>query len=103
MKYKSYLLKSMAFFLAGVLLFETAYAQPLAPLPAHSAAGGNPGLSFRHFNIPEDLGRVTDFNWEGPDHPFVILIQDAHAVIECQQKTQELLAYLQQNYNLGSN
>lgn len=51
-------------------------------------------------NLPAELGRI-ERKWEGePNQPFVILVRDAHAIVEGQLTISEILNYLHNHYNL---
>ena len=74
-----------------------------AQLPVSSINNGSgqststPGIGDRII-IPEELGNIqTQFKAAG-DVPFIILIQDAHAIPDAQVSIQKIIDYLQDKY-----
>ncbi|GEM_PF-3545556 len=54
------------------------------------------------FSIPEDLGEIESVNpSENSSAPWVILIRDAHCVIEAQKNIGKILGFLQQRHGLN--
>ncbi|MBU3759575.1 MAG: hypothetical protein FGM27_06550 [Candidatus Omnitrophica bacterium] len=85
--------------IAVFLLSENAVAQPFpAVTPAvpdtslHSPTEG--------FVVPPGLGSIQEYFKASENAPFVLLIQDAHAVIDAQHSIQSLIGYIQKHYGV---
>ncbi len=89
---------------AGVtaLLFVTnlASAQPAVPLiPATPSSSLN--LSIDQVTVPEEFGSIQTQSRASSDKPFIIVIQDAHAILDAQNNTQELIRFFQEKYGIS--
>ena len=73
--------------------------------PAVPAAGIDPVASGafsvpESLKIPENLGEVKTFHRASGEAPFVILIQDAHAILEAQTSIRGLIEFLQKEQGI---
>ncbi|MDD5671384.1 MAG: hypothetical protein PHN49_07085, partial [Candidatus Omnitrophica bacterium] len=86
--------------LASFLVSNSTWGQPAIP----SVDLARPSLMISlpdQITIPEELGRIeTEFRGTGKN-PFVVYIQDAHAIIDAQDHIQNLIGYLQEKYGIG--
>jgi len=54
------------------------------------------------FKIPETLGSIqARFSDNVPGKPFVIIVQDAHGIVDAQNNIQKIIAHLQASYGLN--
>lgn len=89
----------------------TAYALALClsltdfcPLPAYAAAKMPPLTpeTLAQFRLPETLAAVEDISFPAEtdaDHPFLIVVQDAHAIAEAQTSIRKIIRYLHDHYS----
>ena len=51
--------------------------------------------------IPVNLGTIESrYHASNPEAPFIVILQDAHAIIDAQRQTQKLLGYFQKQYGI---
>lgn len=77
---------------------DLAFAQPLLISPKSEALISN--LLPAAISIPENLGTIQIQQKGGAENPFVVFIQDAHAVVDAQNNIQELIQYLNGKYGI---
>jgi hypothetical protein len=83
----------LIFFVAQHFLPATAQESALAdPVPSSAIEAS--------LHIPSELGRVEIEHRAGGERPFVILIRDAHAVIEAQSNIERLIRHFQEKYGV---
>ena len=85
--------------IAVFLLSENAVAQPF---PAVTPAVPDPSVHSptEGFVVPPRLGSIQEYFKASENAPFVLLIQDAHAVIDAQHSIQSLIGYIQKHYGV---
>jgi len=66
------------------------------PVPEQAVSPGLPDK----FNVPEELGTIQREYHSPETGPYVVVIQDAHAVTDAQARIQELIQYLQTTYQV---
>ncbi len=54
----------------------------------------------RGLTLPEELGKIKIQRPGAHNKPFVIFLQDAHAIVSAQVQTQHLIDYFQKNYSV---
>ncbi len=79
------------------LVTHTVFAGAVIP-PSPSAELST--LVPEKISLPAELGTIQKQVFAGRDKPFLIYIQDAHAVMDAQQNIQKLIAYLQEKYGI---
>ena len=78
----------------AVFSVPNSYAEPLPetrPIARNEAA-------IASLNIPDSLGDLGEIHFSRPEAPFVVILQDAHAVTDGQKSIQKLLAHLAAQY-----
>lgn len=90
-----------ALFTALIFLpVNTSWAQ--IPSPVTLPDRGPAELSsLERFIIPDELGRIESQYHAAPDKPFIVYIQDAHAIWDAQNHIQGLIEYLQEKYGVS--
>ncbi len=84
---------------AVFFLNNTAYGQPVSSLPPRMLSRGDPPVITK-ISIPSEIGSIqTQYN-ASESKPFVIVIQDAHAVLDAQNNIRELIELLQKEYGV---
>jgi|GEM_PF-3993678 len=88
----------------GTLFFFSASSLGWAQIPATVNAADRPEsvLIQEPLAIPEEFGTIQEQNLS-PDKtkPFIVFIQDAHAMADAQSNIQKILRYLQEKYHLS--
>ena len=69
---------------------------PLFGTPDNSALS----VKIDKVTIPEELGSIQTQVHEAPEKPFIIVIQDAHAILDAQNNTQALIRFFQEKYGV---
>lgn len=76
---------------------NAAWGEGLQPISI-IAEGGPQIIIPEHVEIPKELGSVQEEYIAAAKAPFVIFIQDAHAILDAQANIQSLIGHLQENY-----
>lgn len=82
------------------LFTNISWAQPAVQGQAVSAMPVMKVLTEK-LEIPEDLGSIQAEHRAGDGSPYVVYIQDAHAILDAQTKIEKLIGYLQDEYGIG--
>jgi len=91
--------KLIASLTAGLfLLSDVALALPIQISPTTSTA--NRQALEAGFQLPSELGSISVEHYSGNDKPFVVLVQDAHAVVDAQHNIADILSYLNGEYGI---
>src|SRR3989338_3151532 len=86
--------------ITAFLFTNVSWAQPAVPGQAISATPVMKALSEK-LVIPEELGSIQAEHRAGDGRPYVVYIQDAHAILDAQTKIEKLIGYLQEEYGFG--
>jgi hypothetical protein len=86
---------------ATAIAFSTlnlSYAQTALPVSEFIPASH---ISFENgISIPENLGKIESFGLSKDGKPFLIFIQDAHAVVDAQSHIEQIIQHLQEHYGV---
>ncbi|HNV86451.1 MAG TPA: methyltransferase domain-containing protein, partial [Candidatus Omnitrophota bacterium] len=94
-------IKTVAIFtLISFTATNTAWAQNSVPV-SDLTASSQEWIPLDQISIPEELGAVQEIYHAGKEAPFIVLIQDAHAVIDAQEHIRLLIEYFQKHYGVG--
>ena len=77
------------------------WAQVPAPGTGKATLSSATRLSLDRITIPEELGSIQTKVMAPGQNPSVILIQDAHAIVDAQMNIQGLIEYLQTQYGIN--
>lgn len=80
---------------------SSTWAQPVAPLPNGIIRSATFSSISDGIKIPEELGSIQVQSKVSDDAPFILLIQDAHAILDAQTNIQKLINYLQTQYGVN--
>jgi hypothetical protein len=81
------------------VLTDSVWPQSPFTFPVPEKAVVSPGLPEK-FTVPETLGRIQA-EYRSPElGPYVVVVQDAHAVLDAQIRIQELIHFLQTKHGL---
>lgn len=95
------LLKTVSF-AAAVIFASTSVVYPETHLSSVSIAQGpvTSKIQPEKISVPEEFGSVQSAFFGGPDRPFVIFLQDAHAVVDAQTSIQNLIRYFSDSFGV---
>jgi|GEM_PF-4190514 len=95
-------MKKIAWFTCFIFAFTSvASGQTVIPFSTHSEVSNSAEVdSFTKITIPEELGTLQAEYHHSGKSPFVVFIQDAHAVVDAQVKIQELIGYFSDQYGV---
>lgn len=80
---------------------SSAWAQPVVPLPSGIIRSAAFSSISDGIKIPEELGSIQVQSKVSDDAPFILLIQDAHAILDAQTNIQKLIDFLQTQYGVN--
>jgi len=69
--------------------------------PAENLSGAILQTDLTHFEIPSHLGRIEAKYLAPRESPFIVVIRDAHAVLDAQNHIEELIRYVQEKYGIN--
>ncbi len=83
-----------------LLFFSTQSLATAQPLPSISPVVQPIFLSLDKIEIPSDLGTIQSQFKAADDKPFIIYVQDAHAILDAQQNIEKLIRFCQEQYGV---
>src|SRR3989338_2659820 len=87
--------------IAMFLTTNLAVPSHASALPPQTLSSLEPQTIAQQFRIPDELGRIESLRiGNSPEKPFVVILQDAHAILDAQQKIRLIIEHVRKEYGI---